>query len=109
MTIEKNYLQGEITNFMPYRIGWRFNSNEFKIYFYTGKQVITLVVGYDNFSDGWVLQALNVTSIFYHLLIHIHPCPSISTFQEVSKFLSLTHFYINFTVTSFLSYRSDFD
>ena len=42
MTIEKNYLQGEITNFMPYRIGWRFNSNEFKIYFTLGNKLLHL-------------------------------------------------------------------
>ena len=42
MTIEKNYLQGEITNFKPYRIGWRFNSNEFKIYFTPGNKLLHL-------------------------------------------------------------------
>ena len=36
--LSKNYLQGEITNFMPYRIGWRFYSNEFEIYFTPGNK-----------------------------------------------------------------------
>ena len=56
MTIVKNYLQGEITNFIPYRIGWRFYSNEFKIYFTLGNKLLHLWLVITFFSDGWVLQ-----------------------------------------------------
>ena len=49
MTIVKNYLQGEITNFIPYRIGYRFYSNEFKIYFTPGNKLLHLWLVINNF------------------------------------------------------------